>query len=498
MESGVAKQRDLPVCLGEAGRSQSLHSSDETGNDRGAKGGRKVKSQGKDDLPQGPATVAAKPRQAGNQRLSKASQGIWTRSMLETLERGIKGGRWYSLIDKVYEPEHLKLGALEVIRNKGAAGVDHRTVEQLRKEMDREVAIVARQLREGSFEASPVKRVWIEKLGSTELRPLGIPTVRDRMVQATIRGVIEPIFEREFAEHAYGFRIGRSAQMAIQRVEELMEQGYSWVVDADLKGYFDSIPQDRLMEAVRSRIADGRLLGLIEAYLRQGVMESGKGWTPTEKGTPQGAVLSPLLANLYLNPLDHRMAQEGYRMTRYADDFIIQCSSREEAEEALAEVREWVEKAGLSLHPTKTRIVNATVAGGFDFLGWHFERGLKWPRKKSLDRFRETIRKETLRTSGQSLACIHSRLNRRFRGWINYFGGGVRNVYEALDGWTRGRLRSILRKRDKRKGRGRGRDHNRYTNAYFAERGLISLSALDRVKRTSPARKTCKMVGGNH
>ena len=307
------------------------------------------------------------------------------------------------------------------------------------------------------------------------------------MVQATLRAVIEPIYEREFAEHSYGFRIGRSAQMAIQRVEELLEQGYCWVVDADLKGYFDSIPQDRLMNAVRERIVDGRLLRLIEGYLQQGVMESGKGWTPTEMGTPQGAVLSPLLANLYLNPLDHQMAQAGRRMTRYADDFIIQCRSQKEAEEALAEVREWVEKAGLALHPTKTRLVDASQFGGFDFLGWHFERGLKWPRKKSLDRFRETIRQETPRNSGQSLARIHTRLNRRFNGWINYFGGGVRNVYEELDQWIRGRLRSILRKRDGRKGRGRGRDHNRYPNAYFAERGLISLSALDRAKRASPA-----------
>lgn len=446
-----------------------------------------MKSEGKENLPQGPAGVAEKSKQAGSPRLSKASQEIWTESMLATLARGIKGGRWFSLIDKVYDPEHLKLGAAEVIRNKGAAGVDHRTVQQLREELDSEVASVSRQLREGNYEPRPVKRVWIEKLGSTELRPLGIPTVRDRMVQATLRAVIEPIYEREFAEHSYGFRIGRSAQMAIQRVEELLEQGYCWVVDADLKGYFDSIPQDRLMNAVRERIVDGRLLRLIEGYLQQGVMESGKGWTPTEMGTPQGAVLSPLLANLYLNPLDHQMAQAGRRMTRYADDFIIQCRSQKEAEEALAEVREWVEKAGLALHPTKTRLVDASQFGGFDFLGWHFERGLKWPRKKSLDRFRETIRQETPRNSGQSLARIHTRLNRRFNGWINYFGGGVRNVYEELDQWIRGRLRSILRKRDGRKGRGRGRDHNRYPNAYFAERGLISLSALDRAKRASPA-----------
>lgn len=440
-------------------------------------------------VPQGPAPVVATPKQAGGlrERLSKESNAVWTDRMLETLERGIKGGVWYSLIDKVFDTRHLRIGAWQVIRNEGAPGIDHRSCEQLEKELEAEVAIVSRQLREGRYKPQPVKRVWIEKLGSKELRPLGIPTTRDRMVQATIRAVIEPIFEVEFAEHSYGFRTGRRAQEAIARVEDLLRQGHCWVVDADLKGYFDSIPQDRLLEEVRKRIADGRVLLLIEAFLKQGVMESGKGWTPTEKGTPQGAVLSPLLANLYLNPLDQEAVREGWQMTRYADDFIIQCRSREEAEGILAAVRNWTEKVGLTLHPTKTRIVDASQAGGFEFLGWHFERGLKWPREKSLKRFKESIRELTPRNSGESLLRTFTRLHRRFRGWINYFHGGVPTVYTRLDAWIRGRLRSILRRRDKRKGRGRGRDHNRYPNAYFAERGLISLSALDRVKRPSPA-----------
>jgi len=483
----VDKQRCLFWCDGEQDRSQSLHSSNETSNDRGAKGGRKVKSQFEDLLPQGAARVDESPKQAAGVRLSEASQEIWTKGMLETLARGIKGGVWFSLIDKVWNPEHLKLGAKEVIQNKGAAGIDHRSWEQLKEELETEVEMVSVQLREGRFQVKPVKRVWIEKLGSTELRPLGIPTVRDRMVQATIRAVIEPIFEREFAEHSYGFRIGRNAQMAIARVEELLKQGLHWVVDADFRSYFDSIPQELLMKAVRERIADGRVLGLIEAYLKQGVMESGKEWTPTEQGTPQGAVLSPLLANLYLNPLDQLMARKGWEMTRYADDFIVQCKTREEAEKVLGEIREWVEKAGLTLHPSKTRIVNASEPGGFDFLGWHFERGYKWPREKSLNRFKEALRSETPRNSGHSLARIHGRLNRRLKGWINYFKGGVANVYTNLDKWIRGRLRSILRRRDKRKGRGRGLDHNRYPNKFFEERGLISLYALDRAKRTSPA-----------
>lgn len=438
-----------------------------------------MKSQENNSPPKGSVTVA-KPNPTDGMNLSKASRAIWSQRMLESLARGNEGNVWYSLIDKIWEPKHLKVGAAEVIRNKGAAGIDHRTWETLERELDTEVKVVAQQLRERRFKPKPVKRKWIDKPGSTELRPLGVPTVRDRMVQGTIRAVIEPIFEREFAQHSYGFRPGRSAQMALERVRELLKQGYVWVVDADIKGYFDNIPQDKLLEAVRKRIVDGRVLELIEAYLKQGVMESGKGWQPTEKGTPQGAVLSPLLSNIYLNPLDHQMDREGQQMTRYADDFIIQCRSEEEARNTLEAVRTWMGEAGLSLHPTKTRIVDARQRGGFDFLGWHFERGLRWPREKSMKRFQETIRQETPRTSGQSLGMILWRLNRRIKGWMNYFKSGVPNVYVALDSWIRMRLRSLLRKRDRREGRGRGRDHHRYPNGYFADYGLISLEALNR------------------
>lgn len=349
------------------------------------------------------------------------------------------------------------------------------------------MALLEQRLRQGTHQPQAVKRVWIEKLGSQEKRPLGIPTVRDRVVQSAIRNVIEPIFEAEFVEHSYGFRPGRGAQQAFSRVEQLLGQGHTWVVDADLRGYFDAIPQDRLMKLITQRISDGKLLALIEAFLQQGVMETGAGWKPTPQGTPQGAVLSPLLANLYLHPLDLLAQSRGWQMTRYADDFILPCSSRAEAETALAEIQTWMEAAGLTLHPEKTRIVDATTPGGFDFLGWHFERGLKWPRKKSLDRFQETLREETPRHSGRSLPEIIHRLNRRWKGWYGYFQGGVKNVYQRLDQWLRGRLRSLLRRRDGRKGRGRGQDHNRYPNAYFAEHKLISLYASASVERSSPA-----------
>lgn len=439
-----------------------------------------------------PAAVAATPKHAGEtpqrkSNLSLGSSAVWTQRMLATLERGIEGGKWYSLVDKVWNEKHLRMAAGSVIGKDGAAGVDGQSCEQLEKHVAETVAELSRLLQAERYEPKPVKRVWIEKLGTSEKRPLGVPTVRDRVVQTALTYVLEPIFERDFAEHSYGFRPGRSAQQAIARVEALLGQGQVWVVDADLKGYFDSIPQDKLLAAVGKKVADGRVLRLLEKYLRQGVLDSAKGWQPTGQGTPQGAVISPLLANLYLDPLDHLMAGQGRDMIRYADDFIILCRSQVEAQEAMAEVAGWVEEAGLVLHPTKTRIVDASQPGGFDFLGWHFERGWKWPREKSVTRFKEVLRERTQRTNGQSLLIVISGLNRRLRGWARYFAGGNGSLYTQLDKWLRMRLRSILRKRERRKGRGRGLDHNRYPNAYFAELGLISLKALAQAKRASPA-----------
>lgn len=350
-----------------------------------------------------------------------------------------------------------------------------------------EVAEISRLLREGRYEAQAVKRVWIDKAGSKEKRPLGLPTVRDRIVQKALHIVLEPIFERDFAEQSYGFRPGRDARQAVERVESLLSEGRCWVVDADIKGYFDNIPHDQLMERVGEKIADSRVKGLIEKFLKQGVMESGKDWQPTPGGTPQGAVMSPLLANIYLDPLDHEMVEAGRQMIRYADDFVILCESREEAEAALEAVRQWMEKAGLSLHPEKTRIVDARERGGFEFLGWHFERGWKWPREKSQRKLKEAIRSKTSRDNGKSMEAIIAEVNRTVRGWGNYFQGGVTNVSIKLEAWTRMRLRSVLRRRDKRKGRGRGRDHNRYPNAWFAERGLISLITITHRTAESPA-----------
>lgn len=407
--------------------------------------------------------------------------------MLAALERGITGGKWHSLIDKVWEGGNLELAGWAVIRKDGSAGVDGESCQALEAHLSEITGSLSRALQEERYVPQPVKRVWIPKPGTVEKRPLGVPVVRDRVVQTALLYVLEPIFEREFSEHSYGFRPQRNARQAVERVERLLHEGQVWVVDADLKGYFDSIPQEKLLDRVAEKVADGRVLRLVRGYLEQGVMDTAKGWQPTEQGTPQGAVISPLLANIYLNALDHQMAAAGWEMTRYADDFIVQCRSRAEAQAALEQLKEWVQAAGLTLHPQKTRIVDASQPGGFDFLGWHFERGWKWPREKSEQRLRESVRQQTRRTEGRAMEQIIRSLNRRLKGWANYFQGGNGNIYTRLDQWIRMRLRSVQRKRDRRKGRGRGQDHNRYPNAYWADLGLISLKALAQGKLARPA-----------
>jgi RNA-directed DNA polymerase len=403
-------------------------------------------------------------------------RSVWTDRMLMALETGVKGGRWYSLMDKVWLDTNLLSSWLAVAANDGAAGVDRQSIGAFRAHREAELDRLSQELRSDRYERQPARRVLIDKPGSKEKRPLGIPCVRDRVVEGAMRHVLEPIFEREFAEHSYGFRPGRKAQQAVARVEGLLQGGYVWIVDADLKGYFDSIPQESLLDLVRHKVSDRRVLRLIEQSLKAGVMEQMKGWQPTEQGTPQGGVLSPLLANIYLNPLDHQMARAGYEMTRYADDFVIQCRSRAEAEAALEAVRQWTAQAGLTLHPEKTRIVEATQRGGFEFLGWHFERGYQWPREKSQAKLRETIRQLTPRKSGHSLSQIIQDLNRRLQGWSGYFDHGVRNVYEDLDGMVRRRLRKLLLKRRGKRGKPQGQINRLWPNAYFDQLGLWRLA----------------------
>jgi len=412
---------------------------------------------------------------------------VWTERMVTTLERGITGGQWYSLMDKVWKLANLQRAVEKVARGKSRKKADGRKCRRYADQSAQRLPALQAKLKSGQYQPKPVHRIWIPKLGSKELRPLGIPEVENRVVEMAIRNVIEPIFERSFAQHSYGFRPLRGAKDALRRVDQLLKQGKVWVVDADLKAYFDSIPQEQLMKAVAQPIADGALLELIERFLKQGVMETGKGWTPTETGTPQGAVLSPLLANIYLNPLDHLMAQGGWEMVRYADDFVILCESQAEAERALARIRQWAEQAGLTLHPTKTRLVDASQFGGFDFLGYHFERGHRWPRLKSLDKFKAAIRQKTGRRQTGPMPMIIAEVNQSVRGWMGYFKHSVANVFPPLDSWIRGRLRSIQRRRHKGKGRARGHDHQRWPNAYFAELGLISMASVRAQAVTPPS-----------
>jgi len=423
-----------------------------------------------------PTTVPATATQVGYDllRWSWAEPSVWTGRMLTALEQGVKGGRWFSLIDKVSSADNLYSAAAKVAANKGAAGVDHITTKEFFDRAEENVARLAEQLRQGTYRPQAVRRVMIPKAGSRETRPLGIPTVRDRTVQAAVRHVIEPIFERDFAQHSYGFRPHRGAKDALRRVDFLLKQGFTHVVDADLKSYFDTIPHDKLMQKLRTKISDGRVLKLIESFLKAGVLDGLTEWTPTQ-GAPQGAVLSPLLSNIYLDELDHLMAQRGLEMVRYADDFVILCRTREEAEAALALVQQWVSEAGLTLHPEKTRIVDQRVES-FDFLGYKFLKHRRFPRKKSLMKFRDAIRAKTPRTNGHSLSWIIADVNRTLRGWFEYFKHSGRTVFADLDSWVRQRLRSILRKRYGLKGRARqGADHQRWPNAFFVEQGLLSL-----------------------
>jgi len=367
--------------------------------------------------------------------------------------------------------------------------VDHQTIEMFESHLEENLERRAAALKDGSYRPPAVRRVWIPKPGRREKRPLGIPTVRDRVVETALRHVVEPIFERDFAEHRYGFRPPRGTKDAWRRVDQWLKAGYGYGVDADLKSYFDTIPHERLMERIRRKVADGRVLHLLEQFLTQGVLDGLEEWTP-EQGTPQGAVISPLLANIYLDPLDHLLAEQGLAMVRYADDFVILCRTPEEAQRALALVQQWTVEAGLTLHPTKTRVVDVQREG-FDFLGYHFQRtksGINhWPRKKSLAKFKDTLRAKTKRTNGRSLPCIIADVNRVLHGWFGYFKHSLKTTFAPLDGWVRMRLRSILRRRQGRQGRGRGADHQRWPNVYFAKQGLFSLAGAHELACQSPS-----------
>jgi RNA-directed DNA polymerase len=400
---------------------------------------------------------------------------VWNERMLAALKNGVKGGKWFSLIDKVYRVETLRAAWQKVEGNAGAAGVDGQSVEGFAARGEMYLEELSTALQRGTYRPQPVRRVEIPK-GGGKFRPLGIPVVKDRIVQTALKFVLEPIFEWEFLKMSYGFRPGLGCKDALREVERQLREGYTFVVDGDLKSYFDTIPHGRLMKRVEERVSDGRVLELIEAFLQQDIVQEVKRWTPTG-GTPQGAVISPLLANIYLHTLDCQIKSKGYRMVRYADDFVVLWRSREPAEAALAEVKAWVESNGLSLSTDKTHVGDCRQKGqGFDFLGYHFELGRRWVRKKSFTAMQDRIRMRTKRVRGDSLAKIIADLNPTLRGWFNYFKHAHPNTFKWMDSFVRRRLRAMLRKQEKRPGLGVCReDHQRWPTKFFAAQGLFTM-----------------------
>lgn len=455
-------------------------------NARGAKGGREANAprteQSEEERSPKVPPQADKQGEEDLWQRHKAERGVWSKGMLEALQKGVKGNKWFSLIDKVYADKTLELAWAKVRSNAGACGVDGMTVGLFEKGSQKRLLALKEHIMEGSYHPEPVKRVWIPKPGSAQKRPLGIPTVGDRVVQTALRMVIEPIFERQFAPQSYGFRPGRSCHDALRRVEELLKESHSHVVEIDIKGYFDAIPHERLMKEVGEHVADGRVLAHIEAFLKQGVMGELNG-TENETGTPQGGVVSPLLANIYLNPLDWLMEQSGLQMVRYADDMVVLCQDRASAEHALKLIAQWMKEAGLEMHPEKTRIVAMTERGSyFDFLGYRFWRGqgnalLRLIRPKSRKKLKERLKPLTRRNSGKCMEAIIQTINPILLGWYGYFKHAKTTVLGEEDGWLRKRLRSILRKRRKLQGCARGNDNQRWPNRYFSEHGLFCLEA---------------------
>ena len=329
-----------------------------------------------------------------------------------------------------------------VKRNRGAAGVDKVSIDLYSRHVDINLEILMQKLKDRSFVPKPLKRVFIPK-GKGKMRPLGIPTVQCRIAQEVVRQLISPIFEKKFHNNSYGFRPGRNCHNAVTKVQEYLSEGYRYVVDADIKGFFDNIPHKLIMKGVASEIADGNILQLIEGFLKSGVMEEGQ-LRPTTKGTPQGGVISPLLANIVLNPLDHEMERAGYKFVRYADDFVILCKTKEQAEEALELSKRILEgQMQLELSTEKTKIVH--IKEGFDFLGFHFTSHGTTIRDKSLEKFKDSVRKLTIRSRNLDAEAVE-KLNRLIRGTVNYFATPFTNTikqFSKLDSWIRSRMRSM-------------------------------------------------------
>ncbi|MCK4347571.1 MAG: group II intron reverse transcriptase/maturase, partial [Thermoplasmatales archaeon] len=334
--------------------------------------------------------------------------------------------------------------------NKGCAGIDKQSINDFQKQSKHYLRELQRAVKNGTYKAMPVLRKLIPK-GDNQFRALGIPPVKDRVLQQATKNVIEQIFEMKFLDCSYGYRPNKSAQQAVKQIKKYIEQGYIWVIDADVKKFFDSVDHKLLMGFVAEEISDGKVLNLIESWLKAGVMNEGKR-EETVVGTPQGGIVSPLLANIYLHEMDKEITKiDSVRLVRYADDFVILCKTKEDAERTMKRVKEILTGLKLRLNKTKTKIVNVNRES-FEFLGFKLKRAggkvFVTPKRKSIEKFKETIRRVTWRRQPVKPEEMIGRLNSVIRGWGNYFKiGNVKRLFERLDGWIRTRVRTFVEKK---------------------------------------------------
>jgi group II intron reverse transcriptase/maturase len=375
--------------------------------------------------------------------------------------------RVHSLTGRI-TPEVMRGAFRAVRRNRGSAGIDRQSITMFEANLADNLDALMREMKDGSYQPIPLRRVYVPK-GGGKFRPLGIPAVRCRVAQEVVRRLLNPIFDPCFHEQSHGFRENRSCHTAMARIVDLRKQGYRVVVDADIKGFFDNIPHALIMDLVAAKIADGNVLGLVRKFLQAGVMEDGR-VLPTRKGTPQGGVISPLLANIVLNHLDWRLEALGYRFVRYADDFVVPCKTRRQAEKALVAVTQCIEEElGLQLSPEKTHI--ATFGSGFNFLGYYISAFTIRMGEKAERRFKDKIRALTRRSLNLDQGVIE-KVNRVVRGTVNYFGKPLFSTclgqFNELDHWFRRRIRSMKYKRIWMT------DNRRLKNRYIQRMGVLT------------------------
>jgi len=398
----------------------------------------------------------------------------------------------HSLVDKIYQRKNLQVAWERVKQNRGAGGIDGEDLEAFEAELEANLERLHQELRDGAYVPQPVLQQLIPKAGKPgQYRPLGIPTIYDRVCQQAMLNRLQPIFDPVFDEANFGYRAGRSTKDALSKIWQELEQGNEWVVDADLKDFFGSVDHEKLVTLVNQRVSDGRVLGLITQILEAGCVAAGKRLT-TEEGVPQGGVISPLMSNILLTPFDREMRRKGYRVTRYADDWVVTCKSRQEARAALVAAERILERLGVTLHGEKTRIVH--VRKGFEFLGYKIKRGQRplrlsaekirsgvrhgdlyaFPRAKSIQHFKDQIRRRTRRKAPVSTQQLIEQINPVIRGWGLYFcKAHVRRLFHRLDQWIVRRLWSHRFKRWRNAGWKRLPERRLY-----GDFGLVKLIAL--------------------